>query len=115
MYAKTRDEVIDLRESMIYPNCYDLFNGYDNLRVRRNGITVICTGIKVVAELGERCLLTDRYGFCVGNHVEVQNARLNDDECIKLKMINRSNKDVIVPYGVILAQVMVLPIEMVGR
>lgn len=115
MYAKTNDETIDLRESMVYPNCYDIFNQFDNLRIRRFGITSICTGLKVIADLGERCVLTDRYGFCVSHHVEVQNVGLDDDECIQLKLINRTNKDVIIPYGEIVAQIMILPTEMVGR
>jgi hypothetical protein len=47
--------------------------------------------------------------------VEVQNVGLDDDECIQLKLINRTNKDVIIPYGEIVAQIMILPTEMVGR
>jgi dUTPase len=115
LYAKTRDECFDLRESMIYPNCYDIFNEWSELRIKKHGVTVLCTGIKIIADLGERCLLTDRYGFCVTHHVEVQNVRLRDDECIGLKLINRTNRDVIVPYGEIIAQVMTIPIDMIGR
>jgi len=115
MFVKVNSETLDLMESMIYPNCYDLFNQFKDLRIRRNGVSTLCSGIKVNADLGERCVLTDRYGFCVSNHVEVQNVGLCNDQCIVLKFINRTNKDVIIPYGEIVAQIMVLPIDMVGR
>lgn len=116
MFARASDDTIDLRQSLVYPNCYDIFNHFEGgLRIRRNGVTHLCTGLKIIADLGESCVLTDRYGYCVANHVEVQNMKLIDDDCIRLKLINRTNKDVIVPYGEILAQVMIFPIEMVGR
>jgi dUTPase len=115
LYAKEADDVMDIRESMVFPNCYDIFNQYENLVVRRLGTTVVNSKLRVVAELGEKCILTDRYGFCVTNHVEVQNVRLVDNQSIWIKLINRSNRNIIIPLGEIIAQIMLLPIDMVGR
>jgi dUTPase len=115
MYKKLWNECIDLRESMVYPDCYDIFNCWAGLCVRKNGTTVVATGLKVLAGLGEKLVVTDRYGFCVTHQLEVQNAKLNDDDDIQLKIINRTNKDVMIPYGAILCQVMLIPLEMIGR
>ena len=115
MYKKLWNECIDLRESMVYPDCYDIFNCWAGLCIRKSGSTTINTGLKVIAGLGEKLVLTDRYGFCVTSGMEIENKEVVDDDDVLLKIINRTNKDVIVPYGVILCQIMLLPIEMVGR
>jgi len=115
MYKKLWNECIDLRESMVYPDCYDIFNCWAGLCVRKNGTTTVATGLKVIAGLGEKMVVTDRYGFCVTNQLEVENIKLTDDDTIDLKLINRTNKDVMIPYGAILCQVMLIPLEMVGR
>jgi dUTPase len=115
MYAKTFPGAIDLRESFIYPDCYDIFNSWEGLRLRKRGTTVISLGIKVIAGLGEKCVLTDRYGACVTNFIEVENKVVGDDQPISVKLINRSNQDVVIKHGEILCQIMILSIDMVGR
>lgn len=115
LYAKVWQSAIDLRESMVYPDCYDIFNCWEGLRLRKKGITNIAIGLKIVAGLGEMCLLTDRYGFCVTHYVEVENKVVYDDFPIGLKLINRTNEDILVPYGEILCQIMIMNVDMVGR
>lgn len=106
---------IDIRESMVYIDCYDIFNCWPGLCLRKKGITTVEIGLKVIAGLGEKCVITDRYGFCVTNYIEVENMAVEDDKPIKLKLINRTNRDIIIDHGEILCQVMVLNIDMIGR
>ena len=115
MYQKLWNECIDLRESMVYPDTYDIFNCWTGLCVRKNGATTVQTGLRAIAGLGEKLVVTDRYGFCVTHQLEVENMQVIDDEDIQLKLINRTNKDIVIPYGAILCQIMMLQIEMVGR
>ena len=115
IYAKTLNHAFDLRESLVYPDCFDIFNCWPGLCLRKRGATFVSIGLKILAGLGEKCVLTDRYGFCVTNFIEVENMTILDDDPLRLKLINRSNRDVIIPYGEILCQVMVLNIDMIGR
>jgi dUTPase len=51
----------------------------------------------------------------VTNFIEVENKVVGDDQPISVKLINRSNQDVVIKHGEILCQIMILSIEMVGR
>jgi dUTPase len=115
IYSKLFNDTIDLRESLVYPDCYDIFNSWPNLRLRKNGATTIELGVKVIAGLGEKCVMTDRYGYCVTNGIHVENKVVADDLPIFVKLINRTNSDVFIPHGEILCQIMVFTIDMVGR
>ncbi len=115
IYARTFYDAFDLRESMVYPNCFDIFNYWPGLCLEKRGSTVLELGIKVIAGLGEKCFLTDRYGFCVTHFIEVENKVVGDDLPIRVKLTNRTNRDIIIPHGEILCQIMVLGIDMVGR
>jgi dUTPase len=115
IYAKTFGEAFDIRESMIFPDCFDIFNCWPGLCLPKKGTTVIELGLKIIAGLGEKCVLTDRYGYCVAHFIEVENKVVGDDYPLYIKLINRTNRDVMIPCGEILCQIMVLNIDMVGR
>lgn len=115
IFAKTFYDAYDMRESIVYPNCFDIFNYWPSLCIRKHGSTTLEIGLKVIAGLGEKCFLIDRYGFCVTNFIEVENMEVGDDKPIMVKMTNRTNRDIFIPRGEILCQIMVLGIDMVGR
>jgi hypothetical protein len=103
------------QQSIIYPNCYDVFNCWNDLVIRKNRFLQVSLGFKIFDDLGERCVLVDRYGFCVTNHLTVENMPIVNDIPIWCKITNNTNKDIHVPHGAILCQIMRLPIDMVGR
>lgn len=115
LFVRVLKEGYDIKESMVYPDTYDCFNHWPELLVKKRNHIFIPLGIKTIAGLGERLVLTDRYGFCVSNGMEVRNQALMDDIPICIKITNNSSNDIIIPDGAILCQIMVLQMEMVGR
>lgn len=115
LFSKLWSGSIDVKESMVFPDCYDVFNSYTDLFIEKNGVTTINLGITILSGLGEKCVLMDRYGYTVSHQIELENMALDDDTPVCAKFINRTNRDVIVPLGEILCQIMVFNIDMVGR
>jgi hypothetical protein len=114
LFEKMVPDVLEMRESMIYPECWDVFNQMDVV-VKADFTTVLNTRLRVFRELGENLFVTNRYGFCVAHGVEVENYAVEHMQVLKLMLVNRTGLDILMPFGAIVAQIVLMPNELVGR
>lgn len=115
LIRKVLGEEVIILKSIVYSNCYDIFNCRSDLKIIKNGVSYVALNFKILSDAEEQCLLVDRYGFCVTNKIELENMVIKDDVLVWVKLINRSNIDVRIPYGEIIGQIMCLPTDFVDR